>query len=466
MMRSMFSGVSGLRVHQTKMDVIANNISNVNTMGFKGSRVTFNEVFSQTLSGASASNPVTGKGGVNPMQVGLGVNIASIDKIMTTGAAQRTDRSLDLMVQGNGFFIVADAGGTYFTRAGAFDVDEAGYLVTTTGYKVQGWNADAKGTITKGPVQDIFLGGNKEYLVPRATTDVQFTGNLNYEESLVNPKISSISFFDSVGTKYTMDVQFVPGAVATNGETKWTMSFVSDTSTPPKFNMYVDGDRDNPISLTASPSLAVGTGTGAASQELIFGSDGLLKSAGGNTTLPLELNMTFPIGIEALLKPGATLGAATGGASGPIKIGLRTDLKGITQFDEKSTAKADSNGNAPGKLQAISVGPDGKITGRYTNSETKYLGQIPVARFANPGGLEKIGDNMFVVTPNSGGFDGTGEDVGADGSKILGGVLEMSNVDLSSEFTEMITTQRGFQANSRIITTSDEMLQELVNLKR
>lgn len=466
-MRSMFSGVSGLRVHQTKMDVIANNISNVNTVGFKSSRVTFNEVFSQTLSGAARANPVTGRGGTNPMQIGLGVSVASIDKVMTGGASQRTDRSLDLMIQGDGFFIVGDASGTYFTRAGAIDRDEAGNLVNSMGLMLMGWDAipdplnPGQNKIDPGIVRPIQITGDKQYIIPQPTTAIKFTDNLN---AVTKPeKDSTITFYDTVGNKYTVDVKFEYD----KGNGRWDFSMGN--------RAYVNGDRKQPVFLNITAGAAGSQAVTIECQAMTdppqaFGyvklNDKLYFTTGGKH----DANPTGKT--DALSKLTMTITAAANVLTPNAKFGdadkIAISFNELTQFGEY-TANASStalDGNKPGELIGISVDPSGKITGRYSNGQTKLLAQIPVAIFSNPAGLEKIGDNLFVETQNSGSFDGVGAEVQSGGGKMMGGVLEMSNVDLSNEFTEMITTQRGFQANSRIITTSDEMLQELVNLKR
>ncbi len=459
MMRSMFSGVSGIRVHQTKMDVIANNISNVNTVGYKASRVTFSEVFSQTLSGASSANPLTGRGGVNPMQIGLGAGVASIDKIMTTGSAQRTDRTLDLMIQGEGFFIVGDGSGTYFTRAGALDIDENGNIVNVGGLKLMGWDAiedtekPGQFKVDKSMVKPLIITPQKEYISPKATSVIGFKGNLNARTD--KTKDCMMTFYDSVGTKYVMDITFTHNPDATDLKGKDAVS-AWEITIPPV--IYPEGDRDNPIKLNADF-------TGL---RIEFDSKGKIVFPVANDKGEFDgIDLTFVNPIDGLV-PGATIGLLnpTDNTKNDGIIKLRFD--GITQLNgTAASAKAeDKDGCAPGKLQGMVVSTDGKITGRYSNGQMKLLGQVPVARFSNPGGLEKIGDNLFAQTANSGDFDGIGEEIAVGGGKILGGVLEMANVDLSSEFTEMITTQRGFQANSRIITTSDEMLQELVNLKR
>ena len=446
MMRSMFSGVSGLRVHQTKMDVIANNISNVNTVGYKSSRVTFNEIFNQTLSGATGPNAARNRGGVNPMQIGLGANVASIDKLMTTGAAQRTDNPLDLMIQGDGFFVVGDVTGQYFTRAGNFTEDKEGFI-SMNGLKLLGWDtaldpAVNDYTVQRMAVRPLQITPQKQYLDPAETTAVKLTGNINPNTDLSVTR--SLTFFDSVGTKYLLDMTLdTPTSDGTY--TTWTVSF-------PDPNIYPNGDRARPIGVTITPP---------ASSTIMFDTNGILASAGTGTpaapNTPVISAATIGIAPTAPtgLSPAATLGDGTGN--------LVIDFSGLNQFvNETTNALADNvDGNGPGHLTGLSVGSDGKITGRYSNGLVRLLGQIPLARFINPAGLEKMGNNLFVSTPNSGPFDG----VGTDG-ELQGGVLEMANVDLSQEFTEMITTQRGFQANSRIITTSDQMLQELVNLVR
>ncbi len=440
MMRSMFSAVSGLRVHQTKMDVIANNIANVNTVGFKASRVTFAEVFSQTISGASAANDATGRGGVNPRQIGLGATVASIDLMITQGAAQRTDNPFDLMISGDGFFIVGDNSGTYFTRAGAMNLDKAGNLVNASGLHVRGWEAiedsnnPGEQVIQKGKVSDIVIGGDKQYITPTTTKNFAFAGNLNPTTDPVTQR--TISFFDSIGTRYVVDVTFEFDE--TNGG--WNYTLGTDA--------YPDNDRENPVALTIDQP----TGT------IVFNDQGL-PIMPIDSVDPNKISTVIKFQLPAGLQPEATLGD-----NGAILV----DFSDVTQFrNDTTTIKGDSlDGNPPGTLSGVAIGSDGKVVGRYSNGETKVLAQIAVARFKNPAGLQKVGNNLFVATANSGDFDGIGQEVQAGGGEMQGGVLEMSNVDLSAEFTEMITTQRGFQANSRVITTSDDMLQELVNLKR
>lgn len=434
MMRSMFTGVAGLRTHQTKMDVIGNNIANVNTVGFKSSAVTFKEIFAQTIQGASQANEDTGRGGTNPLQIGLGVAVASIDNIMTQGAAQVTDNPLDLMINGNAFFVVGDNSGYYFTRAGAFRLDAAGNLVNPAGLNVFGWGdvkTDAKGneTVQKGKVSPLVIKSPANmYSKPEATTNAEFAGNLSKEESDESGGIlKSVDFHDSLGNHYKLEYTFTFVKGATAADDKWTM-------VPGKLTR----NETQPVTLPASWIPAPPT-------EIKFNVDGTINTP---TSLTLGNLTGTELGINAVTET------------------ITIDLSGVTQFTGNTDIKGTlTNGCTSGELIGFSIGPDGIIRGTYSNGRARILGQIAVANFKNPAGLEKVGDSLFVTSANSGGFDGIGDDPTYGGGSLGGGRLEMSNVDLAREFTEMITTQRGFQANARTITTSDEMLQELVRLK-
>ena len=460
MMRSMFSGVSGLRVHQTRMDVIGNNIANVNTAGYKSQRVTFSDVFSQTLSSATSANDDTGRGGVNAMQVGLGVNVSAIDMLMTQGAAQRTDNPFDLMINGDGFMVVADSTGRYFTRSGALRLDDEGNLVNPNGMKVQGWLA-TEGTngemeINSQEVQDINLfDGRYKSIEPDVTDSAKIIGNIC---STSESEELSVSVYDSLGNYYTIPLILTP---------------IATPSTPPS------------TTPSTPPSTTPSTGAVSAWKLSIKPKEGSttvgeMKDAKGNL---LEIDISkFSIQLDfdkdgklvsdksARIKMGnirglngSSFGSKEAHADTGIEIGdVTVDLSSITQYATKSTVEGkNNNGNSAGTLSGYAIGKDGIINANYTNGEQRKIAQVVVANFDNPAGLEKVGDNLYTATTNSGEFDGIG-----DAGNFSTGVLEMSNVDLSAEFTDMIITQRGFQANSRIITVSDEMLQELTNLKR
>ncbi len=435
MMRSMYSGVSGLRVHQTKMDVIGNNISNVNTAGFKASRTLFNEVFSQNLQ--NASGPTPNLGGRNPMQIGLGANVNTIDINMNEGAAQRTDLVTDLKIEGNGFFVVKNAEGIKFTRAGAFRVDVAGNLVNPSGMFVMGWqpDPDRPNEIQKGEVTPLkVMSAANMYSSPVATTKGMITGNINQNDSQVQSTALgapiTFNFFDSQGYPYTAQFRVKKGA--NPGSYDLTLEKVTDQNS-------------QNIMTTTTPPMAIAAVT-------------LTFDAAGNIADPTTAKFNIPA-VETAFKS---------------KISdIEIDFSKVTQFSGNTTiqgVRGDKDkvgaGNMAGEMSGYQIGGDGRILAKYSNGDSKLLGQIVIADFDNPAGLQKEGNNLFGTTMNSGEFNGIGKDATSIGSTINSGVLEMSNVDLSLEFTEMITTQRGFQANSRVITTSDEILQELVNLKR
>ncbi len=453
MMRSMFSGVSGLRAHQQRMDVIGNNVANVNTVGFKSSRVTFQEVFNQTLSGASAPDSSTSRGGTNPMQVGLGTSVGSVDTMMSTGSSERTDNATDLSISGDGFFIVRGSSeDTYkFTRAGNFGLDKLGNLVSGSGYCVYGWQKinDDGSFDTESPVEPINLysdnhNGNKKIIAASATSKAAFSGNLNASNpdlgagSTVTQFAVPFTVYDGLGNGHQLSVNFRKISVDdTNATTTWSYDIVSGTDET-TFQLDTTGGVTNPPNTVAS-------GTTTASGQLVFDGGGKLDKAGADIYL--------------------TLTTAAGVGAEPFNVNL--NFGNLTMFaGESSVVPTDINGYTTGTLTNFSIGSDGIITGVYSNGEQQSLGCVALASFSNPAGLEKVGDNLFIPTTNSGNFTkGLAAGTGGTGT-LTPGTLEMSNVDLSSEFTNMIVTQRGFQANSRIITTSDEMLQELVNLKR
>ncbi len=450
MMRAMFSGVSGLKAHQVRMDVIGNNVANVNTVGYKSGRATFAEIFSQTLRGASAPDSASGRGGTNPMQVGLGIDVGAIDTIMTRGSVQRTDNPTDLSIDGEGFFIVkGGAGDTYkFTRAGNFTIDKLGNLVTANGLYVYGWHEytrNSDGTYTFNTERDAEplnfyyddYNKNKRIIPAKQTDTAVFAGNLDATDAVIDPadvattdphfKVPVI-VYDALGNSYKLDLKFWKTGVDPGTSTTWTIQ--------------VEG-----AGVTTQLSLVDGSGT-AGTQEITFDNKGNIT---GDSTFILNVapnTATQTAGVE------------------PFDITL--DLSKLTMYAADSSVKAtDVNGYTTGKLVTFIIDSKGVITGIYDNGQQQPLGQIALAYFDNPAALQKVGDNMFMETTNSGSFTGKGFVPGSEGVGALSpGTLEMSNVDLSREFTDMIITQRGFQANSRIITVSDEMLQELVNLKR
>ena len=490
MMRSMFSGVSGLRAHQTRMDVIGNNIANVNTVGFKSGRVTFQEIFSQTLRGASAPDSDIGRGGTNPMQVGLGLGINSVDTLMTRGSVQRTDNLTDLAIEGEGFFIVKGSNNTepQFTRAGNFMVDQLGNLVTANGLMVQGWmdyDLDSKVFNTESDMVGINLynGGpiaNKKIIPPKATDKAIFSGNLNSsaksvadfnddtaattDDIPVGTSFDSLTKSQALGHKDRLEKDS-PGSTFST-----TMKIYDELGNPYNVNLHF---------------IKMGAGTSASGDPVtewkcIVDPGADLKVSNPATTDPLAATDVYyfdiefdtngkhysnglPVDTTDSLQKLKFFPNTINNAADAYKAEI--DLTGLSNYALDFSAKpTDVNGYPSANLVTFSIGSDGIITGIYSNGEQMPLGQIALGAFENPAGLEKVGQNLFRETTNSGAYRKTKPAPGV--GTLSPGTLEMSNVDLSKEFTEMIVTQRGFQANSRIITTSDEMLQELVNLKR
>ncbi|MGV8146351.1 MAG: flagellar hook protein FlgE [Alkaliphilus sp.] len=465
MMRSMFSAVSGLRAHQTRMDVIGNNIANVNTVGFKGGRVTFQEVFNQTL--RAAGSPQEGRGGTNPHQVGLGISVASMDTFHIRGAVERTDYNTDLMINGSGFFVVTDDPNFLnrsFTRAGNFALDEAGNLVTTEGFKVLGYMADENGALQ--PRLEGLVISKAVTSDAKVTENAVLEGNLDSQtratDSYAAPpsaNVGALGITDSVylrkevGTAPDIITTFEVNPVFEEAVARETTFQVFDQlggmhqiklsfikTTPTTFEVEAFYTDENGHTLHAGhPDFA------GAAPTLTFLSNGKLD-------------------LTAATSMGLTVGAPL--TNGADAFTFDIDFTKLNMFANTSTVSATSiDGFKQGTLNDFAIAPSGEILGAFDNGQRRVLGQVALANFKNVTGLEKTSSNMFVSTQNSGQPIIGQPGVGGFGA-LNPGALEMSNVDLSREFTNMITTQRGFQANSRVITTTDEMLQELVNLKR
>jgi flagellar hook protein FlgE len=404
MLRSLFSGISGLRAHQQMMDVTGNNIANVNTAGYKSSQVVFQDTLSQMINAAGA--PQNAAGGTNPAQVGLGVSTASINSNFTQGAAETTGKASDMMIQGDGFFVVKSGGESLYTRAGSFTFDANGSLTTPSGQIVQGWSASAGQVNTAGAPGNIKLPIGIS-LAPTTTANITLTGNFSDEAVAGTTQDIPIKAYGTNGAATTMDVVFTKQAVPAppTGVVTWQMTLPDGSTAPVTFtNGKPAGDPD--------PITGLDTGK--------------------------------------ITPPGST---------------YTFDIHDLTQYSGPTEARvSNSDGSGAGVLSSYTVSNTGQIVGVFSNGLKETLGQLALANFNNVNGLEKIGDSMYRSTVNSGLAQ-----VGPAGSEGLGlitsGALEMSNVDLAQEFTNLVIAQRGFQANSRVITTSDEILQELVNLK-
>lgn len=549
MMRSMYSAVSGLKTHQTRMDVIGNNIANVNTVAFKSSSVTFSDILYQTTSNASGANATTGTGGVNAKQIGLGTTAAATKvSITSAGASETTGNPFDIRLtdkNSTNFFIVNNGSENVFTRSGSFYVDGSGNLcMSSTGYTVMGWQVDeTTGEIRKDTVSALRIMQEKNLTsAPEATTQATIAGVLDENDTDVKNdagRVMNLNFYDNLGYQYT--AKFAIKSTGTDGKYTVELTSVLDSNNQniiaklskqdmaKIFGNYQadatlgqyglakgctyddvtkqyekDGKKyrksakdptvfeevNNPTKTVSITEIFSGITTTMASDiknqvnktkvefddktgqatvkgektsyDLVFDtSTGKFASIGGDTPSTM-LNMS--VLSSGLLNTNGNFQNITVDFSQCLNY--ENGGKSTIGADAGATDGKTGKGRKLGAMTGISIDTSGRIYGTYDNGNTELLGQIAVAQFSNASGLEKVGESCYRTTLNSGEFDGIGVEISADGSSMTTGELEMSNVDLSSEFTSMITTQRGFQANSRVITTSDTLLEELVNLKR
>ena len=463
MMRSLYAGVSGMQNHQTRLDVIGNNVANVNTTGFKRGRVNFQDMISQQMSGAAS--PTTEVGGVDPKEVGLGVTVAAIDTVFTQGNLQTTGVSTDVAIQGNGFFILKNGEESFYTRAGAFSLDSEGTLVNpANGLRVQGWMAEEiNGQMvlqTAGSTEDLIIPvGSKD--PAKATENVNFACNLNKNtpEILEGASPEDIAkgtwsteqkIYDSFGNEHMLNV-----------------SFTRVVGNPNQWQATVTVDPD--MADESQTRVGLGTTDGQGNTFLVnFDNNGSLLSVTDSAG-----NLTNPEGQIVLQTSFNVIGANPDEAGNPTRQTLNINLgtigsqkNTITQSASSSSTKAYyQDGYTMGYLDNFKIDSSGIITGVYSNGTNRTIGQIALATFANQGGLEKAGDNTYVESNNSGMANIGTSGIAGKGS-MLAGALEMSNVDLTEQFTDMIVTQRGFQASSKTITTADTLLETVMNLKR
>lgn len=549
MMRSMYSAVSGLKTHQTRMDVIGNNIANVNTVAFKSSSVTFSDILYQTTSNASGANATTGTGGVNAKQIGLGTTAAATKvSITSAGASETTGNPFDIRLtdkNSTNFFIVNNGSENVFTRSGSFYVDGSGNLcMSSTGYTVMGWQVDeTTGEIRKDTVSALRIMQEKNLTsAPEATTQATIAGVLDENDTDVKNdagRVMNLNFYDNLGYQYT--AKFAIKSTGTDGKYTVELTSVLDSNNQniiknltKKDISQIFGNYQADATL-GQYGLAKGCTYDAATEQYEKDGKKYQKSATDPTVFEEVNNTTNTVSITEIFSGitttianniknktnnynvafDQTTGQATvtgertsydlvfdtstgkfasiGGENPSVMLNMAALSSGLintngnfqnitVDFSQclnyenggKSTIGADAGavdgttgkGRKLGAMTGIFIDTSGRIYGTYDNGNTELLGQIAVAQFSNASGLEKVGESCYRTTLNSGEFDGIGVEISADGSSMTTGELEMSNVDLSSEFTSMITTQRGFQANSRVITTSDTLLEELVNLKR
>lgn len=427
MMRALFSAIAGMKNHMSYMDVVGNNIANVNTIAFKASRVTFQDILGQTVKGASS--PQGGRGGTNPAQIGLGMSLGSIDTLMAQGSLQSTGKLTDFAIQGEGFFVVSDGTRQFYTRDGAFDIGVDGGLVSpVSGLRVQGWLSDGANPIdTEQPLADIDIPFGTQ-ISAQPTGTMTLGGNLDAGQALYSagpPEVgvftTTATAYDSLGNVHSVKVDY--RHTATN-----TWDVVA---------MFDDSDADllvnNPVTVT--------DGT------LVFLASGLLDPSVPNNGL-----VTFSL---------PSLG--TGGEDPLVFV---YDVSTVTQFaGESQTNVSNQDGFPAGALVSFTVSPSGEISGIYSNGSNRLIGQIALSTFVNPGGLLRQGQNLWSPTGNSGAAVLGTPNTNGRGA-VQTGTLEASNVDLAQQFTGMIIASRGFQASARVTSASDEMLQDLVNLIR
>ena len=565
MMRSLYSAVSGLKTHQTRMDVIGNNIANVNTEAFKSSRVTFSEIMYQTTASASGGNAATGIGGINAKQIGLGVSTGATSIAITTaGAAETTGNPFDLKLtdsQTTNFFIVSNGSSNFFTRSGSYYVDGNGFLcMTSTGYTLMGWQVDpATGDIKKDVVTPLqVMSAQNQTSNPEATTLAKASGILDKNDSNVKSSeegyVMTLGFYDDLGYSYTARFNVKPVNTGNEGQDagKYTVSLsdVMDEYGVSIIDVANAGNNaNNPVSTdslfstntlnivynpdgsihhyknsqgydltsfnvtNANPiyyytddkgKQIISTPVAGSNPPVDASERPLTRLANGNNYYYYEGTDANNQNVRILSEPGyiqhqlifdsndGSFVSVNGGDTVMLRMSqilsnyetpdgrmsnfqdIEIDFTACKNLNNGGTStmnvlkgiNGDGAGKKLGALTGLSVDSSGRIFGTYDNGNTVLLSQVAVAQFSNASGLEKIGDNCYQTTLNSGEFDGIGVEVSADGSAISTGELEMSNVDLSAQFTDMIITQRGFQANSRVITTSDTLLEELINLKR
>jgi len=422
---SFSAGLSGLNANGQYLSVIGNNLANINTVGFKASSVTFMDLVSQTVGGSSA----------NPMQVGLGVVTGAISPVFSQGAIENTREATNVAIQGNGFFVVRGSAGNAYTRAGNFTFNADGKLVTPDGYFVQGYTAidpDTGAVVTTGQPTDITVppGVLRE---PVPTSSYRTLTNLNAAAEAGDTFTTAVQIYDSLGAPHVATITYTRSATA--GTWDYEITVPGEDVTGP-----------DPLGA-AVPAQSIATGT------LEFDTDGTLLAVNGGT--PADVDITTPAWYN-------------GAASGTVSWDL-VDADGVASLTgynaTSATSSISQNGSAPGIIDNLSIAPDGSIIATFGAGQTVAVGQLALASFNNPKGLVKLGNSRYGESQAAGipnvGVAGTG-----GRGTLIGSALEQSNVDIAQEFTQMILAQRGYQANSKTITVSDELLVDTLALKR
>ncbi len=417
---ALYSGVSGLKTNSHAMSVIGNNLAHTNTVAFKGARTIFSDLLSSSVAGSGGQS-----------QIGRGVNLSKVDNLFTQGTFESTESGLDVAIEGESFFMLREPGNetTYYSRAGAFRFDESGYLVNPEGFRVLGQQYNvATGELTPGDPSDIRV-TNTGLIEANATT--QITMNTNLDASDVEPADPDFFYEDPLTYNYSSSTQVFDSL----GNTHLVTVYFRKDAAPNTWNWYYTTQDANGVDIG-------NTADGAGAQ--------------GQITFDNQGNKTAPIGPLALPQINWDNG------SDPSDIALDFNT---TQFNSASVViSQDQDGFGAGDLTSIDINEDGIVVASYSNGEQINIAQLTLAKFQNPGGLELAGSNMYLANASTG-----APRIGLPGpelGKIFTNSLEQSNVDMGTEFVRLITTQRGFQANSKIITTVDELLNELINLKR
>lgn len=411
-------GLSGLNAASKSLEAIGNNVANANTVGFKQSQVQFSDIYASTLSGSGAA------------QIGIGTQIARVAQLFSQGNITASNNPLDMAINGDGFFRMSSGGTITYARNGQFELTKEGYIQSASGARLTGYMADANGVVAIGAPTEIII--NKADLAPKATTKYDLKLTLDSRKDPLNPlnfnpddpatfsDSTSVPVYDSLGNSHVLRTFYVKTAGG-----QWSV-FATNDGVPIGYNL--------PTSA-ANPPVPLGT--------MQFGTGGVLT---GTTPSPLVAAM-----------------AVTTGAATPFNISI--DHSGTQQFAQAfGVSRQLPDGYKAGTLTGFDVANDGSIVGRYSNGQVNVLGQVILSRFANPNGLQNIGDNQWVETAESG-----VPLTSTPGSSGLGAVqsarVEESNVDLTAELVNMITAQRYYQANAQTIKTQDQIMQTLVNLR-
>lgn len=422
---SLYTGATGLAANSAELSVVGDNIANSNTIGFKAGRAAFEDALAQSLVGGAG-------------QQGMGVQLQAVQKMMTQGALMGTGNPTDLALQGSGFFVVrGNAGGregSFYTRAGQFTVDNQGFLSTLGGMRLQGYGADPTGQLQRS-LGDLQVGGLSS--PPKASSEITVRANLQSDAEIkpawdandptgTSNFSTSVTLYDSLGRSHQADVYFRKSA---EGEWEW--------------HAVVDGASVDGGTPGVNAEIASGT--------LNYDTDGRLLSQTQTSSFD---------------PAGATAGQALHFDFGDAIAEGGTGLKGISQFAKPSAVSfLNQDGFDAGTFSSVTIESDGSIVGTFTNGQSRLLGQVAVADFQAPDQLERIGGNLLAATQGSG-QPNVGEASTGGRGAIVAGALEQSNVDLAGEFVRMITAQRGFQANSKTLTTADQLLADLIQVKR